>query len=224
MEKLKLLRPEILAPLRARDDLIGFLAFSRKFSGQDFTESDLQQIAFIAEVAGILIENARLYEMATHDRMSGLFVNHYFKNALFTEFNRARRYRKPLALVMADIDHFKQVNDTWGHQKGDTVIQEIAAILKSGIREIDILARYGGEEFALILPETAIESACTVAERLREMVQEHRFVDAANPVPVTASFGVAVLQRRFGSSEELIKAADDALYKAKNGGRNQVAR
>jgi len=218
------LHPELLVPLKVKDTLNGFLVFGQKLSGKDFTNSEYAFISFIAEAASIAVDNARLYQMATLDRMSNLYVHHYFKNQLHTEFLRAKRYKKPLSLLMLDIDHFKNVNDTYGHQKGDLVIKDIAKIIRAGIREIDIAARYGGEEFAVIFPETGIESSITVAERLRETIEKHHFISHKAPVHITSSFGIACIRKDVTSPSQLLEMADQALYRSKENGRNQVSR
>lgn len=223
--KLEVLEPDLLVPLKVKENLNGMLVFGKKLNGKEFNNSEYKFVAFIADVAGIAMENARLYEMATQDRMSGLFVHHYFKNALFNEFSRAKRYGTPLSLIMMDIDFFKKVNDTYGHQRGDVVIQQIAHLIRDGIRDIDIAARYGGEEFTIILPETGIEAAQTVAERLRESIADFPFATHDDTsLHITASFGISTVRKTTASSEELIEEADRALYQSKRNGRNQVSR
>ncbi len=220
--QLDVLQPELLVPLLGKDSFTGFLIFGKKLSGRDFTNSELGFISSIAEAAAIALDRAYLYQMATLDRMSGLYVNHYFKNRLLTEMLRAKRYKQHISLIMMDIDHFKQVNDTWGHQQGDIIIKQIAELILAGIREIDIAARYGGEEFAVILPETDLGSATTVAERLRLSIQNFPFKTRKGLIPVTASFGVANLIATDASPAQLIERADELLYESKEAGRNKV--
>jgi diguanylate cyclase (GGDEF)-like protein len=144
-----------------------------------------------------------------------------FHETLEREISRARRYKGLLSLVFADIDFFKKINDTYGHLAGDHALRAIALCLQSELRESDLLARYGGEEFGLILPETNLESAFFVAERLRENVQKKKITYKDSSFTATMSFGVASLPDKKISSEEFIKLADDALYNAKRLGRNR---
>ncbi len=157
------------------------------------------------------------------DSLTGLGNRRCFDKRINEEFERARRYNIPLSLLLIDIDHFKDVNDTYGHQTGDKVLQDLAKLLKkSGRGEVDLIMRYGGEEFALILPNTPREGAYKFAKRLRIAVQEHRFKTAGNgTLSTTISIGVSTLDSH-RSSAELIKTADKRLYKAKRTGRNKV--
>ena len=162
-----------------------------------------------------------LREQTNLDGMTSILNYKGFCEAFGRELSRAERYKSPLSLIFADIDYFKNVNDTFGHQAGDHALKAVAVCLKKGIRESDILARYGGEEFALILPETDIDSALLVAERLRKAVQSQQISFKDKTIAVTMSFGVACLPSNQNlSSDSFIKLADDALYKAKRKGRN----
>ncbi|MBF0407287.1 MAG: CHASE2 domain-containing protein [Candidatus Riflebacteria bacterium] len=176
-------------------------------------------------IAATALENARLYNLATVDNLTRLFVRQYFQIQLEQEFKRASRYGHDVSLLMTDIDHFKKFNDTYGHQQGDIVLREVADKVKKSLREIDIPSRYGGEEFSLILPETDIEGALTVAERIRKNVETHyvtRF-SGGDPLRVTISLGVSSFRKHSpASTEEMIKFADEGLYKAKSSGRNKV--
>lgn len=174
----------------------------------------------------ILLANERLRVelefMATRDPMTGLLNRRAFFTRAAVEWARAVRSGRPLAVITADIDFFKKVNDTWGHHVGDLVIKDFGTRAAHLLRVPDILARFGGEEFVILLPETDLESALHVAERIRQEVGTHR--DKALP-PYTASLGVAVARGRAGEAadiEALIAAADVALYRAKQGGRNRV--
>jgi diguanylate cyclase (GGDEF)-like protein len=140
------------------------------------------------------------------------------------EMERARRYATPLALLMVDLDHFKDINDTHGHLVGDEALREVARLLQSAVRNVDIVARYGGEEFAIVLPETSNEGAVAFAERVRERVAEHVFANERLPsLRLTVSVGVAsVPAADIESVEDFFARSDEALYRAKAGGRNQV--
>ena len=164
-----------------------------------------------------------LRKQASHDGLTGLANFQHFHTILEQEIYRVQRYRIPMALIIGDIDHFKRVNDRHGHQAGDAVLKEIAACLAGKLRESDTAARYGGEEFAVILPETPLEGALVVADRLRQAVGSVAVTYEGHPISVTISFGVAALvPGEKVSSQTLIKRADQALYRAKAEGRNRA--
>jgi len=140
------------------------------------------------------------------------------------ELARSLRYHKQLSLFMIDIDHFKKVNDTHGHKTGDIVLQKLSEIMQESLREVDIIGRLGGEEFAVLLPETGRVEASEVAERLRDRVAEEEIVlEGGMPLRVTISVGVTTMQQKSVNIDMLLSVADEALYLAKHGGRNQVA-
>lgn len=172
---------------------------------------------------GINEAKNRLASMAIRDDMTGLYNYRYLQSRLGEEFKRAERYREPLACIMVDIDHFKQVNDRYGHDAGDAVLREVAARLLKAVREIDVVTRYGGEEFLLVLPSTNFAGALSVADRVWRSIGGAPFsIDRAER-PITASVGVAVFPSRdIKSKDALIKAADRALYQSKNGGRDRI--
>jgi diguanylate cyclase (GGDEF)-like protein len=163
-----------------------------------------------------------LRKQASHDGLTGLANFQHFHNTLEQEVYRVQRYRIPLTLIIGDIDHFKRVNDRHGHQAGDAVLKAIAKCLADKLRESDTVARYGGEEFAVILPETPLEGAMVVAERLCQAIAGMTVEYEGHTMAVTISFGVAALvPGEKASSQSLIKRADQALYRAKSKGRNQ---
>ncbi|MEN6625178.1 MAG: GGDEF domain-containing protein [Candidatus Sumerlaeia bacterium] len=162
----------------------------------------------------------QLFHLASNDALTGLRNRGVLNMELEKEFDRARRYGRSLSLVMFDIDHFKNFNDTYGHQMGDAVLQEIGRLVKANIRFNDLGARYGGEEFAIILPETAIDGALIQAERLRQSVANFIIPTEGTSINITISLGIAQLETGINSVEDLIRAADKALYQAKNEGRN----
>ncbi|NPA52718.1 MAG: diguanylate cyclase [Aquificae bacterium] len=159
----------------------------------------------------------QLKKQAVKDFLTGLFNRRYFEEILKWEIELSKRYNHPLSIILLDIDNFKKVNDMYGHQVGDRVLREIADVLKKNIRSSDIAARYGGEEFVILLPETDVEGAVKVAEKLRTQIQNLK----PNGIEITASFGVTKL---FGDDtvETFIKRADTALYQAKRKGKNRV--
>ena len=169
----------------------------------------------------------RLREIATTDALTGLYNRRYLDDRLRNEVERALRYRYPLSAVMFDIDLFKNINDTYGHDAGDKVLVKIAWLAREACRDADIVARYGGEEFVLILPNTDGKAAFAVAEKLRVAIMETPFrIDADTSISATASFGVAELPHQEGHEKfdysRLVSAADEALYAAKNAGRNRT--
>ncbi|HEY5594125.1 MAG TPA: diguanylate cyclase [Nitrospiria bacterium] len=162
-------------------------------------------------------------QMAITDAGTGLFNRRHFNELLGKEFSRAKRFNEPLVCLMLDIDHFKDVNDTYGHPAGDSVLSEIAALLKGVVRMIEVAARYGGEEFVLLLPKTKPQEAMKPATRLLESIATHPFKGLPADRGVTVSIGIAGLpDSLIASKEDLVKCADFALYKAKRAGRNRI--
>ena len=154
------------------------------------------------------------------DALTGLYNRRYLDDRLRAETTRAQRSGKPLSLITCDIDHFKQINDTHGHAVGDQALVAIAEVLRKAARQSDVVARAGGEEFAVLAPDTALDNAARLAERLRQQVGDCRSVVADGPLSLSASFGVAQLS---DTADRLLEAADSALYRAKEEGRNRVA-
>jgi len=163
-----------------------------------------------------------IYRMTIIDGLTQVHVKRYLLEALDKELMRARRHQRELSFLMIDIDHFKKINDVHGHLAGDHVLKEVARLMQQRIRRDEVLARYGGEEFAIILPETALEGGCALAEGLREKIEESRFVFQGETIRVTISIGAAVLIEDHRTSLDLIKKADEKLYEAKRAGRNRV--
>ena len=165
----------------------------------------------------------QLQEMAERDGLTGLYNHRYFHEQLSKDFLRARRYHESLSCVLIDIDYFKKFNDTHGHQAGDVLLSTLGRIIEDSIRDSDLAARYGGEEFALILYHTDGPGAYHVAERLRQMVENHEVHDKGKVLHVTISLGVAAFpHEQIRDSGEMVECADQALYKAKKNGRNRV--
>jgi len=182
----------------------------------------------IFRLAGRLSEAYNTIErMSITDDLTQLFNRRYFHDRLGGEIERARRYDHPLSLFLMDIDHFKKINDKYGHQTGDEVLKTIGGILRSSTRSADIVARYGGEEFVVLLPEATNQAARATAEKLRMAIEHHPFVLPDRSVlHVTASFGVSTLdmtdKHNTDVADRIVKKADDAMYQAKQAGRNQV--
>jgi diguanylate cyclase (GGDEF)-like protein len=167
----------------------------------------------------------QLFEAALRDALTRAFNRRYFLQRLAAEMAFADRHRAPLGLLILDVDHFKTVNDTWGHLAGDAALQRVAEVILAKIRLDDVLARYGGEEFAVIARDTSIDGCMRLAERLRSAIIETRFEHEGRPIELRVSVGVAALPHPdYKTVEALIGAADEALYRAKNSGRNRVSR
>jgi diguanylate cyclase (GGDEF)-like protein len=213
----------IVVPLRVLGKVTGVLSLDR-LGGRTFAEADLEPVILFANLAGIAIQNARTYEamerQAISDGLTGIHNYRHFQENLKAEVSRAGRYGEHFCLLMMDLDHFKSVNDTIGHQKGDEVLRAVANVLRSCSRESDYLARYGGEEFVMILPRTTLEEATTLADRIRASVA---MLDPGHPdLHVTMSIGLSAFPESAGDSDGVLGAADAALLRAKNTGRNRV--
>ncbi len=163
-----------------------------------------------------------IYKMTTTDGLTGVFNKRFFLETLEREMGRCFRYKRPMSLVMTDIDHFKKVNDTRGHLAGDAVLKQVATIIAKQVRKEDVFARYGGEEFGLVLPEVELEGAVILAEKLRAVVEKSVFSWEDHAIPVTISLGIAGLPAEVITPEEFIGQADACLYEAKRQGRNRV--
>jgi diguanylate cyclase (GGDEF)-like protein len=163
-----------------------------------------------------------IYRLMTVDALTQIFNRRYFNEALEREVNRSKRYKRKLSLVSFDIDHFKRVNDTYGHLAGDNLLRQIAAAVKNRLRREDVFARTGGEEFGIVLPEVGLDGARTTAEKVRRIVESTPLKHEKEVIPCTVSVGLVCLQAD-DTSEGLYKRADERLYEAKLAGRNRVA-
>src|SRR4051812_41437913 len=208
--------------------VLGLVSVVRR--GEPFRESERELFGYLAAQAAVSIENVGLHEtvqrQAVTDELTGLYNHRRFQEAMEDESERARRFGQDMGLVMLDIDDFKSVNDTYGHQQGDQVLREVARILRESSREIDAPARYGGEELAVVLPGTDLEGAYNLAERVRSGIESLALPlpDGRGTLRVTASLGVASLVHGVGEPRELLARADAALYEAKRSGKNKVVR
>jgi len=195
-----------------------------------FGEDEQALLGYLAAQMAVALENVALHERlrreARIDELTGLANHRHFQESLRDELERLRRFRRPLALAMVDIDHFKAVNDTYGHQQGDEVLREVAAAIRGVCRATDLPARYGGEEMAVVMPETDLDGAFAAGEQIRRAVEYLPIArrDGGGRLAVTVSVGVAATGPEPPAGAELIAAADDALYDAKRSGRNRTLR
>ena len=185
--------------------------------------NQMEMTAVIRDIS----ERARLIDelsrAATHDALTGIFNRRLADSALKSEISRSVRFNHAMTVALFDLDHFKQINDNFGHACGDRVLQSVATKVAAGLREIDVFCRWGGEEFLVILPETTLDNARIWAERTRALLAAEPVVGPADEsIPITASFGLAALQRSAPTAEDMITRADHALYRAKQTGRNLV--
>ncbi len=217
------LHPEILVPMMGLDGLYGFIVFGQKAVGEKYTHEEISYIDRIMKFASASLQNNIHYTRAIMESKTRLYNHAFFIRKLEEEVSRIIRYNSFFALLMIDIDHFKSINDKYGHLAGDGILSRIAGILEKSIRQSDIAARYGGEEFIILLYQTSIGDACAVAERIRKSIQDATFTYENQAVSVSVSLGVTLCAKNnFSNSAELIRQADKALYRAKNNGRNQT--
>lgn len=215
-------------PLTVKDNIFGTLEIYTPIK-PPFTKDEISILAAVASQAAIAIENIQLYlraeELATTDGLTNLYNFRFFNEALEKEIRRAKRYRAALSLIMLDIDRFKDFNDIYGHLKGNEILKEVAKILKSSVREVDIVARYGGEEFMIILPETEPEGALIAVERIRAGIAQCKVKDKdyGKEVPaITVSVGISGYSADILSVDDFVKRVDKAMYMAKKKGRDNL--
>lgn len=222
------LNPSLIVPLVQKNHLDGILLLGERITLPEetgYSSSEKEQILAIASLAAIAIYNAALLERSSTDMMTHLKLKYFFYNVLTDKLDMAMVQNLPLAVIMFDIDFFKRFNDTYGHACGDYVLQTVAKIIRSCIREKDLASRYGGEEFTVMLDDTDKDDAMTVAERIRQHVEEYDFCYENQHVKVTISLGVTLFNAESNpvtSPKQLVDQADQALYVSKRSGRNRV--
>ena len=190
-----------------------------------FQELEQRMLSLQRENLDLVVKNRMLSEVSSRDTLTGLYNRWFVIEKLDSEINRALRHGSPMSVLMLDIDHFKRVNDTWGHAAGDLVLQGVGKLLRESCRVYDVPGRYGGEEFCIVLPETQLRNTNVVAERIRTRLESTAWECGSATVGVTASIGIAGIEESDGdvlSPAALIDRADRALYRAKNHGRNRI--
>jgi len=215
----------LAVPMRHQQKSIGTLLLGSKHKDAYYSHQE-HVIYILCNQAAVSLENSdiiqKMEELAITDGLTGLYNHRFFQDAIQRELERAERQEQPLALLILDIDHFKGLNDSFGHPAGDSVLKKLATLLQANARKVDLLSRYGGEEFAALLPGINVKNARKTAERWRKIIQRTSFKWDAKSFAVTVSIGVATFPDDATAKMELIEKADRALYDAKEGGRNQV--
>lgn len=218
-------RSAMAVPVMAQGQVVGIARLDAA-APATFTQDDLRFLDLLGGVASLALDNAALFsrveQLAVRDGLTNLFTHRVFQERLGEELLRAGRYHYTLSLIMLDIDHFKQVNDTYGHAAGDTVLVKTAQILMNHLRSVDVPARYGGEEFTIILPDLGLEEACRLAERIRLSIGGEKILSEGKNLNVTASFGVATFPLEATTGQQLLRLSDERMYQAKQAGRNRV--
>jgi len=213
----------LCTPITSKGKLTGILYMENNLTAGAFTPERLEILRLIAAQAAISLENAKLFDLATTDGLTKLFVHRYFQLMLDAEIQRSRRYNRPFSLAMIDIDDFKHFNDTYGHQLGDEVLRSVGRAIRKNTRNVDVSARYGGEEFVIVFPETDLDAALIAAEKVRRCVEQIEIPHEGAMLQVTISLGLAVFPRHAQDKDDLIKSADEALYVSKREGKNRVS-
>ncbi|MDA8083663.1 MAG: sensor domain-containing diguanylate cyclase [Nitrospiraceae bacterium] len=214
-------------PIRSKGTILGVFEIINMTSSASFTKDDLALFLRLVDHAAIAIEMTTIYqkmaEISVTDDLTKLFNTRYLNRTLEIEITRANRHKSSLSLIFMDIDHFKLINDNYGHLVGSKLLVEIGQLLLRSLRTIDIVARYGGDEFVMVLPQTPPQAALAIAERLRSTVAQNLFLRKEGySLNMTASFGVASYPESSRSKEDLLRLADEAMYRVKNQTRNGV--
>ncbi len=222
---LKEMGAHLVVPMFAKRKIVGLILLGEKINGNEYSESERNFLLDLASLGGIAVENARLYERATQDMMTGLKNHAYFQSRLKEEREKAQKRGTSLYLLLTDVDFFKKFNDTYGHQAGDEVLKSVAKILQSMARPPFFAARYGGEEFCLVMPSVRTdEEAYTIGEKFRKLVESNIVNYEDKVLKVTVSVGIARFDPKLDAktNKTLIERADIALYQCKTKGRNCV--
>jgi len=219
-------RSQAAVPLRTGSNVFGVMVMASA-SARELSAAESERLAVLGNQSSLSLQNALLHgeleRLSVTDRLTELYNHGYFQQRLEEEFKRSQRFGHTMSLIMLDIDDFKLFNDTHGHPKGDTILKAVSAVIRAQLREMDIAARYGGEEFVIVLPETELDGAIAVAERVRVGVEAIRTEGLGDKTVVaTISVGVAAFPEHAASALRLLESADAAMYRAKRGGKNRV--
>jgi two-component system, cell cycle response regulator len=228
------IRSILVIPIFFREEIIGTMLLRTSRANHAFTKREIELCIALANASSHALYNAFLFQklyrekaklekLAITDYLTGIYNIRYFYSRLEEEFSRAERYQLPLSCIMLDIDHFKRINDSYGHRIGDFILREFAQLVKRYTRKSDLLARYGGEEFILLLPQTSLKGALIEARRLQKEVRGIRFRQLKEGQGITVSFGISCFpDKGIKNPDDLINCADNALYKAKEKGRDLI--
>lgn len=222
-EQLKPLDPEIIIPVNGPSDLYGLIIIGKKIVEGEYTDDEIVHIDRLMRFVSISLQNAIHYHSSVTDFKTQLYNHSFFMKRLTEELAKVKRYNKSMAVMLIDIDFFKQLNDRYGHLAGDKVLFELARTLEKSLRREDVVARFGGEEFVIMLPESTLLAAYHVAERVRQDIENMEISYLGNTLSITVSIGVRFIDSsRLENPKTIIDQADNALYTSKSEGRNRV--
>jgi diguanylate cyclase (GGDEF)-like protein len=220
-------RSLVCAPIKNKGKVIGVLEAVNKAGKGAFTEDDLNMLLRLVDQAALAMERVTLHqkmeELVITDDLTNLFNMRYLNRSIEAEVLRSRRYSTSVSLIFMDVDYFKYINDNYGHIIGSKLLVEMGQLLLKHLRDIDIVARYGGDEFVIVLPQTILNNAMIISERIRRAIEGHHFLKSEGlDIRITSSFGVAAYPETAKSKEDLMRLADEAMYNVKNRTRNGV--
>lgn len=223
-DELKRLDPEIIIPVSGPSDLYGLIIIGKKIVQGEYSDEEIIYIDRLMRFVSISLQNVIHYHSSVTDFKTQLYNHSFFIQRLTEELAKVKRYQKCMAVLLIDIDYFKQLNDRYGHLAGDKMLFELARTLEKSLRREDIIARFGGEEFVVMLPESSLTAAYQVAERVRTDIEKMKIDYLGKKLSVTVSIGVNYIDpSRIETPQTVIEQADKALYTAKDEGRNQVS-
>ncbi len=224
LEQLAPLDPEILVPVSGPEDLYGLIVVGTKVTDGEYSNEEIVYIDRLMKFVSISLQNTIHYTSSVTDYKTRLYNHSFFTKRLAEELAKVKRYEKSISILLLDIDHFKHLNDKYGHLAGDKVLFHLARQLEASTREEDVIARFGGEEFIILLPESSRAAAQNVAERIRKNIEEMEIPSLNEVLKITVSIGVhTVNQHRLEEPDRLINQTDEALYESKENGRNRVS-